>query len=69
MFVYTLMRMNRTKETFIDGYEKYLHLRAFCKFCSSSWLRTGDQVIINENAEIFIVDRLKVKYVHPLLVD
>jgi hypothetical protein len=24
------------------------------------WLRTGDEVIVNDDAEIFIVDRLKV---------
>ena len=61
--------MNRTKETFIDGYEIFLHLCAFYNSCSSSWLRTGDQVIIDENAEVFIVDRLKVNYILPLVVD
>jgi 4-coumarate--CoA ligase len=30
------------------------------------WLRTGDEVIIREDKEVFIVDRLKVFYSKPL---
>jgi hypothetical protein len=33
----------------------------------SSWLRTGDEVIINEDAEIFVIDRLKVRSFRHLL--
>jgi hypothetical protein len=27
------------------------------------WVRTGDEVMINENADLFVVDRLKVRRV------
>lgn len=38
----TGLTLQRTKETFVDG-----------------WVRTGDKVLI-KNAEIFVLDRLKV---------
>lgn len=38
------IRLLRTKETFL----------------ADGWLRTGDQITINENGDIFVIDRLKV---------
>ena len=32
------------------------------------WVRTGDKVVINENNDMFIVDRLKVALLRFLLV-
>lgn len=36
--------------------------------CSCSrWIRTGDEVKINENAEMWIIDRLKVLSIHEVM--
>ena len=40
---------NRSKETFITLEGK-----------PEKWVRTGDEVMFNEKAEIFVLDRLKV---------
>jgi acyl-CoA synthetase (AMP-forming)/AMP-acid ligase II len=32
------------------------------------WVRTGDEVIIEKNNEMFIVDRLKVNPLRPLII-
>jgi acyl-CoA synthetase (AMP-forming)/AMP-acid ligase II len=29
-----------------------------------SWVRTGDSVVINEDGELFVVDRVKVCFAH-----
>jgi acyl-CoA synthetase (AMP-forming)/AMP-acid ligase II len=31
-----------------------------CLTLSHSWVRTGDSVVINEDGELFVVDRVKV---------
>lgn len=43
-----LMRLFRTKDTFVDGY-----------------VHTGDEVLFNEEGELFIIDRLKVLWPRP----
>lgn len=54
-----------TKETFRDGYVISLHKSLFWNLrvlIFGRWVRTGDEVIVREDGEVFIVDRVKVCY-------
>ncbi len=55
--------LHSTAETFKDGCVYHLIFQTGILFLdivgSHRWLRTGDEVKLNENREVFVVDRIK----------